>query len=120
MVRGTILGAEDFSFFYPHPTPRIAMRDGRPAFSIPVPRDQWRSLRMEDQFDAVLYLGPTMTSSSHLSPDMCVDTGYMKTLRERMALVNLKPEIDRLNKYCGEHERSGKGRQGRAGKVRPR
>jgi hypothetical protein len=33
---------------------------------------------------------------------MCVDTAYLKTLRERMALVNLKPEIERLKDYCSK------------------
>ena len=33
---------------------RFAIRDGKPDFSAPIPRDQWKTLRAEDQFDAVL------------------------------------------------------------------
>jgi hypothetical protein len=102
LVGGTALGAVDFAEYYRHPVPRFAMRDGKPDLSTQVPRDQWRTLHMEDQFDAILYLGPTMTIRSRLSPDMCADTGYMKTLRARMVLAQLKPEIDRLNAYCSK------------------
>jgi hypothetical protein len=100
VVRGTVLGAADFADYYEHPVRRLAIKDGKPDFANAVARDEWRRLRMDDQFDAVLYLGPTLTADIPLSPDMCVATGYMKTLRERMTLVGLTPEIDRLRKYC--------------------
>jgi hypothetical protein len=58
IIRGTVLGAVDFTFYYPsEEMGRIAIRDGKPDFSKPIPRDQWRNLRAEDQFDAVLYQG---------------------------------------------------------------
>ena len=56
MVRGTVLGAADFTAFYPAEVPRATIRDGR---IVPIPRDQWRSLSMEEQFDAVLYCART-------------------------------------------------------------
>ena len=49
--------------------------------------------------DAILYYGKEMTRATVMSPTMCVDDGYMKTLRTRMELVGLKPEIDQLNQY---------------------
>lgn len=61
MVRETVLGAPDFANYYPADrylmaASRMEIRDGK--ILGPVPRDEWRSLKMEDQFDAVLYLGP--------------------------------------------------------------
>jgi hypothetical protein len=103
LLRGTQLGAPDFADYYGPGLPRIRLVDGRPDFSSrPLAREEWRTLRMEDQFDAVLYLGPSVTIASvnQLTPDMCTDTVFMPILRARMALVNLKPEIDRLNRFC--------------------
>lgn len=108
LVRGTPLGAVDFADYYGSGLPRVRMRDGRPDFSSgPLPRDEWRTLRMEDQFDAVLYLGPpsTLVVSSGMSPDMCTDTGFMPILRARMALVGLQPEIERLNRFCAQAQK---------------
>ena len=50
VLRGTDLGAAPVSY----DGPRVSVQDGRMAL---VPRDQWRSMRMEDQYDALLYLG---------------------------------------------------------------
>src|SRR5439155_20551896 len=55
IARGTVLGAADFADYYQHPVRRIAIRNGKPDFANAVARDEWRALRMEDQFDAVLY-----------------------------------------------------------------
>jgi hypothetical protein len=104
LLRGTQLGAADFAEYYGGTLPRFAMRDGRPDFAAgPLPREQWRRLPVEQQFDALLYLGPSSTDStpsSGLAPDMCTDTEYMPILRARMELVRLQPEIERLEGYC--------------------
>jgi hypothetical protein len=75
------------------------MRDGR---LVPIPRDEWRSLRMEDQFDALLYLGPpSAITRSRLPPALCADPAYMKMRLERLALVGGPPgEAERLKQYC--------------------
>jgi hypothetical protein len=102
ILRGTPLGMTDFTFYYPGDSPRVAIRNGKPDFSAPIPRDQWTSLRMEDQFDAVLYLGPpsTLTSSS-LSSTICQDEEYIRTLLTRMAVARLpQSETDRLKEMC--------------------
>ena len=72
LVRGTVLGAADFTAFYPAEVPRrVTIRDGR---IVPIPREQWRSLSAEEQFDAVLYLGPPSgMTRSLLSPALCRD-----------------------------------------------
>ncbi len=53
-VRGTVLGAVDASSFVGEGIGRyrFAVRDGR---IMPIPRREWRTLRTEDQLDAVLY-----------------------------------------------------------------
>jgi hypothetical protein len=69
-LRGTILGAPDFASYYVPVPVRFTARDNALA---PISRDQWRTLRMEDQFDAVLYLGPS-SATTHSHP-----TRYVRT-----------------------------------------
>jgi len=48
-VRGTVLGAADFTAYYASEAMgRFAIRDGKPDFRAPIARDQWRTLRAED------------------------------------------------------------------------
>ena len=66
-LRGTDLGAAPVAF----DGPRVSVQTGQ---ITPVPRDQWRSMRMEDQYDALLYLGPrTSWSYAMVSPALCSD-----------------------------------------------
>ena len=98
MVRGTVLGAADFTFYYPFKMTRFAIRD---AMMLPIPENQWRSRRMEDQFDAVLYIGQKAAiTQSRLSPALCADAAYVKMRLNRIALVGPAPEADRLRAYC--------------------
>jgi hypothetical protein len=68
---------------------------------------------MEDQFDAVLYLGPPSSITirrSEIAPSLCADAEYMKMRMGRMALMDgppgaaLPPGIvspsARLKRYC--------------------
>jgi hypothetical protein len=98
LLRGTILGAGPFESYYSAAT-RFTLLNGKFA---PVPRDQWRTLRMEDQFDAVLYLGPSSAmTNAQPSPALCADPSYVRTRLARMTLVGLPPpEIDRLKELC--------------------
>jgi hypothetical protein len=102
VVRDTRLGPVDFAEYVTNPLPRVRMRDGHPDFATgPIPRDQWRSLPMEQQFDAVIHLGPPSSLTVvGLTPDVCTDTDFMPVLRSRMLIIGLRPEIDRLEKYC--------------------
>lgn len=99
LVRGTLLGATDFAFYYPFTTMgRMTFRDGQFA---PIPRDQWRTFPMEDQFDAVLYLGPpSAITHSRLRPTFCSDAEYLKMLMGRLTLVGPPPEAERLKQAC--------------------
>lgn len=98
LVRGTALGAADFTVYYPFKIARLAIRDGA---LLPIPENQWRSRRMEDQFDAVLYLGPKAAlTQSRLPPALCADAAYMKMRLGRIAELGPPPEVGRLETYC--------------------
>jgi hypothetical protein len=69
----------------------------------PVPREDWLVVPLEDQFDAVLWLGPAseMTMRDVLTPAVCADEDYLTMRLERMALAGLPPPMaDRLRDYC--------------------
>jgi hypothetical protein len=53
LLRGTVLGAADFAT-YASAERRVRIRGDD---LIPIPANEWRVLPMEEQFDAVLYLG---------------------------------------------------------------
>jgi hypothetical protein len=106
VFRGTVLGAADFTRYFPTEyspmaATRFAIRDGK---LVPISRDEWRSLRMEDQFDAVLYLGPRSAitvAPRHLSPELCADAEFLPKRLARLALTGLPPvESERLKELC--------------------
>jgi hypothetical protein len=80
LLRGTMLGREDFTKFYE--TTRAAP-----------------PLRMEDQFDALMYFGPMTFAPS--SRDRCSDRAYIETHLARMSLADLpQSEIDGVKRAC--------------------
>jgi hypothetical protein len=99
MLRGTVLGAADFTFYWPYVSTRVVVRDGT---RTPIPRDQWRLRTMEDQFDAILYLGPSSSITIAQVPrPLCVDAAYMEMRLRRMALMpGGQKQIDSLKSYC--------------------
>ncbi len=98
LVRGTVLGAEDFTAFSPTEAPRATIRDGR---IVPIPREQWRPLPAEEQFDAVLYLGPPSSMTrSLLSASLCRDPAYMDMRRDRLSLLGMQGDLEQLQRYC--------------------
>ena len=100
LVRGTVLGAADFEFFYGLPMPRMAVNEGQVS---PLPREEWRTLRMEDQFDAVLYLGPPAAmTTAELPASLCADAEYMKMRLGRLDAEGPRIEADRLRKHCAD------------------
>jgi hypothetical protein len=98
LTRGTALGALDFAAFFPTQG-RYTMRDGQ---RTPVPRDQWRVRRMEDQFDAVLYLGPPSgITHARLPAALCADPTYMEMRTTRMSLFPvLRADAGRVRDRC--------------------
>lgn len=88
MVKGTNIGAQPYAAFYPIPAAA-----------------GWNLLRMEQQFDAVLYLGgPAALSMNPLPKSLCDDRTYMKMRLGRLALsasdVNRDPGVG-LRKHFG-------------------
>ena len=101
IVRGTVLGAADFTFYYPSEAMgRIPIRDGKPDFSHPIPRDQWRRLRAEDQFDAVLYPGPEPSAEVTPSVERCADKADINEHLRRMAVAGPPALADELKEFC--------------------
>lgn len=97
-VRGTVLGTADFQFFFSDISNRVAVTDGK---LVPIPRDQWRALRMEDQFDALLYLGPPSSITTAPFPAaLCSDAAYMTMRLGRLDAYGPKGEADRVRQQC--------------------
>ena len=93
-----MLGAADFTAYWAPVSTRFKVEGDR---LVPVPREEWRTLRMEDQFDAVLYLGPPSgITISRLSPSLCADPEYMTMRLGRIAQQGPQIEADRLKQYC--------------------
>ena len=98
LLKGTVLGAADFAAFNPVDT-RYAIR-GVERFE-PIPRGEWRALRMEEQVDAIIYLARS-SPAAPLSPALCTDPNYAKMRLARIALAGLPAgEAERVKKLCG-------------------
>jgi hypothetical protein len=97
LLRGTVLGAAGFSSYYPRPL--VARPDGKPAEA----PEERRVLRMEDEFDALLYLGPQSSiTRARLSPSLCADSAYMQMRVGRLELLGLQPGVARLRQSCAQ------------------
>jgi hypothetical protein len=86
MIRGTVIGARPLASFYPLP-----------------PAPGWSSLKMEDAYDAVLFMGDKSPTMSRLTREQCADAGYMKMRLDRMALdvpQARQARIDSLKQLC--------------------
>jgi hypothetical protein len=87
LLRGTLLGAAPLTTVFP------------------VRGDQLRAMRMEDQFDAWLYLGPRSSlKTSPLAPAHCLDAAYIEMRTSRMKLLPGPPGApdpgEQLKRYC--------------------
>lgn len=100
VISGTRLGAT------PEPSIGIArasiLSDGGLAM---LPRTQWHTRRLDEQMDAVLYLGSLTTiTNSPISRRRCADTSFIETQIARMSLARVpQPEIDNLREMCAQH-----------------
>jgi hypothetical protein len=98
VLRGTTLGAADITAY----TPIAARFEFQGDRRVPVPRERWRNLRAEDQFDAVLYLGPSAgMTQTPLSPKICADTNYVRERLRRITLTGIpQTEAERVRQLC--------------------
>jgi hypothetical protein len=98
---GTTLGARDFGdysggFGF---GARFEVRNGQ---LVPLSRDQWQIMRMEDQFNAVLYLGPASAMTNATIPAaLCEDSKYVSAHLQRLMRFSPPPEIESFKKACG-------------------
>jgi hypothetical protein len=100
IVRGTVLGAADFTKYYDDEAMgRFAIKDGKPDFSAPIPRDQWKTLRAEDQFDAVLYTGKGPSPTVGLDPARCADKADIQERLRRAAVIGFS--LNGVKQLCG-------------------
>ena len=85
------------------PPGRFTIVDGK---MVPVPKDKWRTLRAEEQFDAILYLGPASLMKNkqphEIPPALCSEPGFLTRQVQRMALSVPPFEADRLTQYCAD------------------
>jgi hypothetical protein len=89
------------------PAPSLAMLRGTVLGSaIWDPNPQRRAVHMEDQADAILYLGPPLSmTSSKLEPALCADRAYMEMRLSRLRLLPPPPgaaipPAEQLKDYC--------------------
>ena len=97
ILRGNRLGAEAFARY-------VAVESLRTPNGEAVPVERWSSLPAQEQFDAVLYVGPPSTITySRMSRALCADAAYMKMRLQRISLMDglMGPlQADQLRRYC--------------------
>jgi hypothetical protein len=70
---------------------------------VKIPRDQHKPTRMEDQVDAILWMGVTRPPAPGLlSKETCADPGYVPMRLARIAIAGLPPgEAEAVKRACG-------------------
>jgi hypothetical protein len=97
----TTLGARDFAAYSGGlgSATRFALRNGQLA---PVPPAEWKTMRMEDEFDALLYLGPPASMTTITIPAaLCRDAQFVNTRVQRLARFGPPMELENFKKACG-------------------
>lgn len=99
LLKNTDLGTTDFIRYFPYGGERRAIRDGKP---VVIPREEWKSLPMQEQFDAVIYLGPEASFKDWAIPqEKCADRAYLDMRLGRIAMFDwAKGEADQLRQRC--------------------
>jgi hypothetical protein len=100
LLKNTDLGMADFGRYFPYQGERRAVRNGK---AVVIPREEWKTLQMQDQFDAVIYLGPEASFKDWVVPqEKCTDRAYLDMRLGRMAMFDWATgEADQLRKRCG-------------------
>jgi hypothetical protein len=101
LLRGTTLGASDFAVYDGGlgDGGRFGAKGGQ---LVRIPREEWKVMRMEDQFDAFLYLGPpaAMTTTS-VPASLCKDADFVKRRIDRLTRFGPPVEVQNFRKACG-------------------
>ena len=99
VLRGTTLGAMDFGTFSQGLGGRVTVTDQG---FVPVPKEDWKPMRMEDQFNALLSLGPPSSMTYATIPvEYCRDKEFVARRLQRMARGVPPFEIENFKKACG-------------------
>ena len=96
LLGGTILGVVEFADFSGQ-TPtlrRVVVRNGE---RVEIPESEWRTLSIEEQFDAVIYYG-SITYSTY-APALCEDQEYLEMRLWRAGVES------RVNRFCEQQTR---------------
>jgi hypothetical protein len=100
-LRRTALGARDFGLYSRGlgDGSRFSVQKGQ---LVAVPREEWKMMRMEDQFDALLYLGPNASMTTSTIPAaLCADTDFVRRRLERLTQFGPPVEVQNFKKACG-------------------
>lgn len=101
LVGGTTLGASDFAVYDPGlgDGSRFGVKAGQ---LVRIPREEWKVMRMEDQFDAFLYLGPPAAMTTPAVPaSLCKDADFVKRRIDRLTRFGPPVEVQNFRKACG-------------------
>ncbi len=95
---GTTLGAIDVGRLTTFP-PRARIVNGRIE---PLPKEQYATLPIEQQLDAVLYLGAPPSAPIAPSAEPCKQPGFLEERLRRIAITGIpKFEAEAIQKLCG-------------------
>jgi len=100
-LRGTTLGAADFALYDrgPGDGSRVGVKAGKLA---PIPREEWKVLQMEEQFDGLLYLGPPAAMGTTSVPmTLCRDAEFVERRLDRLTRFGPPIEVQNFRKACG-------------------
>lgn len=100
VTRGTTLGETDVARLSPRLALARLMVKGDAL--VPLPREQWLSMPVEEQLDAVLYLGPAARMTEITTPaQACAQPGFLEERLRRITLTRIPAfEADRVKKVC--------------------
>lgn len=102
VLSGTTLGAMDFAAYGGMLVPggnRVAIRNGQ---FVQLPREQWKSMPMEQEFDALLYLGPPASMTLATVPAaLCEDAAFVRKRLQRLTRFGPAVEVQKFKKACG-------------------
>jgi hypothetical protein len=97
-VRGTVLGAADFTVFYGDGD-RFAIH-GVDDFA-KIPRTDHKPMRMEEQVDAIIWNPNAPRNPLLLSPATCADPAYLPMRIARIKLAGLPAaEVEAVTRAC--------------------
>lgn len=97
LLRGTPLGLSRFDFYYPFPT--VSTLENGAVVRVYVDGD--RSPIMQEQYDAVLYLGPPGAITYSLpAPRLCADESYLAMRFHRMQMGGWGAQVGAAKQYC--------------------